>query len=992
MTKIQNSKEWAAIGDMAYQANITRTTQRQQNGPEYAPKPELRQMNDMFEYHKNDSADQLYPALIAIRSDVCLVAGMLTELDQKLENQLKGIVNFILTNISSMLGSQDEILKNWAKDMFTELNKRTDQCEQIVNNSQAQIESGFNKLNLRFDSNLAEKIIQNTDAAQIVSPNADIAVVNALNDENGIPILSKKKQTQDSTLKATARPFKPRNQMNRTKKGKNSSNESEIPGSPENANLKNKKSAEKIIPASTSSQEAKPTVKKLIFSIEADPEYPEDSLIKSEYRECQAEESRDPFKLSKSSKRRNQRRKKTDKERAEAEVILHGITKTNYIDGLRYHENEAIKALEFFEEISTATLGETDGFDVDFHHIVDSGRIELWTGLKGQINKPMVVQFTDIPTARSVMKAMKIAGCLKKRTHVDRGKYKKTGDKKKDADIAKVVLEKSDCYGTKSSTKDERIAHRLKQENKKTPEFKSKMAFNERSQNRKVDYEKLSSKFNIVRKDGEVKFEKRPAAVLDPTKAAEIAEAERKAKDAEAKRVSVQAEEQRKIEAAAREATEAEAAAKIEAQKEELRKAEIDKAKSFSAQAEKQRQTEATDREAAEAEAIAKEEAKIMAENTANQIISEFMPLETYEDPDVTFKENNAKVAPETPEVPRIPEVPEENANIIKEKEDTEEENENIVRKSEDITEENEIAVKENVEIVEVNETTANVNENNAKEGENISDKLNFQDPTSKTSPAEETIEEVDEMPDDGRTAPSSGNDTRTAGTHWEETETKTEVDVDSTQIGFENHLRNNPIIKNDDDTFEDNDKTVIMSDTPETETVIDAPMVGDNRSVSLSEEEGKKYPRLSLSPFEESQVNLDDLEDLVDGSDNEEIDDIMCSVCLKRVNNRHELKNHMTLDHAKIKLVNDSRSGSDSDAGSESEKDEANEARENFSENFSESEDDKEKTLTDFSQFTPSKTEEQEMQKSTITARTPQSSQASNVFASQISPSQECA
>merc|ERR1712008_673257 len=234
------------------------------------------------------------------------------------------------------------------------------------------------------------------------------------------------------------------------KKGKNSSNESEIPGSPEHANLKNKKSAEKVIPAPTSSQEAKPTVKKLIFSMEAD----------SEYRECQAEESRDPFKLSKSSKRRNQRRKKTDKECAEAEVILHGITKTNYIDGLRYHENEAIKALEFFEEISTATLGETDGFDVDFHHIVDSGRIELWTGLKGQ----MVVQFTDIPTARSVMKAMKIAGCLKKRTHVDRGKYKKTGDKKKDADIAKVVLEKSDCYGTKSSTKDERIAHRLKHE------------------------------------------------------------------------------------------------------------------------------------------------------------------------------------------------------------------------------------------------------------------------------------------------------------------------------------------------------------------------------------------------------------------------------------------------------------------------------------------------------------------------------------------------
>ena len=66
--------------------------------------------------------------------------------------------------------------------------------------------------------------------------------------------------------------------------------------------------------------------------------------------------------------------------------------------------------------------------------------------------------------------------------------------------------------------------------------------------------------------------------------------------------------------------------------------------------------------------------------------------------------------------------------------------------------------------------------------------------------------------------------------------------------------------------------------------------------------------------------------------------------------------------------------------------------ARENFSENFSESEDDKEKTLTDSSQFTPSKTEEQEMQKSTITARTPQSSKASSVFASQISPSQECA
>ena len=42
----------------------------------------------------------------------------------------------------------------------------------------------------------------------------------------------------------------------------------------------------------------------------------------------------------------------------------------------------------------------------------------------------------------------------------------------------------------------------------------------------------------------------------------------------------------------------------------------------------------------------------------------------------------------------------------------------------------------------------------------------------------EATEKDAEEMLVDGRTAPSSGDDTRTAGTHWEETETKTEEEA----------------------------------------------------------------------------------------------------------------------------------------------------------------------------------------------------------------------
>ena len=105
-----------------------------------------------------------------------------------------------------------------------------------------------------------------------------------------------------------------------------------------------------------------------------------------------------------------------------------------------------------------------------------------------------------------------IAGYLNQRTHVKRGKYRKTGDKKKNKENHELIKTKLDCYGTPSSTKAERELYRKKKEYKKTPEFKAKSTYQDRKKEREVNFADIASKFDLIREDGKIKFVEKPAA------------------------------------------------------------------------------------------------------------------------------------------------------------------------------------------------------------------------------------------------------------------------------------------------------------------------------------------------------------------------------------------------------------------------------------------------------------------------------------------------
>ena len=556
LTQIKNAKVWADLGDLVFKVNVEKTAQRRMNGSGFSPLPEFKQMNELLEHHKNDSADQLYPALLSLRSDVSKVAEMVKQMDQKIDYKINEVINNVYTNTVHLLNLQDGYLEEWTKNMMTEL---TEKCVKTMENSQAQIESSLNKIKLKTSQT---DILEKAKISEAKNSDANI---------QNVATIPQKKPKVQSTLQPDARPFiMPSNQPKGSKKGKKDPpNAKQIPGSPEHAEEKLKQTKKTEDPNKKEDEQMK---RKLKFSIEKDPNDPEEDVINSEYQDCKDDENdKDGWqqpKQSKSSKKKSRQRKKTDKNRAEAEVVLHGVKTTKYFNDLHFHQNEAIKVIEFLEEISVSNLGETDGFDVNFTHIVNSERIELWTGTdnQDQLYKPMVVQFIDIDTARAVMKAMKVAGYFKQRTLINRGKYRITGDKKIDEESERIVYEeKMGCYGRKSSTKEERVAYRQKKEAKNSHEYKDMMKFNERKQNRRVDYSKISTKLTVVRKDGRITFADKTEnenEFFDQAEAAKIAENER---------ISALEDEKRKADLMAKEVAEID---RISALSEDQRKAE----------------------------------------------------------------------------------------------------------------------------------------------------------------------------------------------------------------------------------------------------------------------------------------------------------------------------------------------------------------------------------------------------------------------------------
>jgi hypothetical protein len=154
---------------------------------------------------------------------------------------------------------------------------------------------------------------------------------------------------------------------NKNKNNKKASNEETILGTAKNAAAKNQKSQETAQPG-----------KKMKILIVDDPVNPGETIVQTESQDINPDDDWQTQK-TKSMKRKLRARRKTDKTRAQAEVLLHGVETTKYNDGESFHVNEALKAVEFLEEISKLSLG-SDGLDIKIGDIVRSSRLDLWTG------------------------------------------------------------------------------------------------------------------------------------------------------------------------------------------------------------------------------------------------------------------------------------------------------------------------------------------------------------------------------------------------------------------------------------------------------------------------------------------------------------------------------------------------------------------------------------------------------------------------------------
>ena len=567
-SKIRNSKEWANIGEMAIIENFNKTSERLSKETVFNLRPEYNALNEVIEHHKNDSADQLFPALQLIREEIHNLADLVEKSETKHGKLLNDSVNYICQKTSEMLHAQDLNLQDWSTKLVAELHQKTEDDKYRI---QTQLEQHLNKMDIKVETGtvMSKLIIKTTDKIsisqaiirteqeeilkrfdenilnmQLFGPGQDTKTNPSPQDsetdetvwddtkvtddtkkvtfdvlDTEVPISTGQHQQSlhqqslhqqrphNSTLISDANPGRPKGNK-RANRAKNPSNEASIPGTTKNAEIKNKLSSDAFTP------EYRSPKRSLKISIVPDLEDPNEEIVQTEYQEYH-DENDWKFQPTKSMKRRILRRKKQDKQRAQTEVIFHGIETTKYIDGTLFHINEATKAVEFLEEISIDYLGE-DGLDIKLEHIVNAGRIDLWSG--PDKFKPMVVKFIDSITANAVMKAMKIAGYFKQRTHVNRGKYKKTGDKKLNNENAKIILDMKDCYGRQSSTKAEREVYRKKKEYEKTPEFKAKSTFQVHRQERTVDFAKIKSGFNLVKKDGKINLIKKPVATGNTVK------------------------------------------------------------------------------------------------------------------------------------------------------------------------------------------------------------------------------------------------------------------------------------------------------------------------------------------------------------------------------------------------------------------------------------------------------------------------------------------
>ena len=294
--------------------------------------------------------------------------------------------------------------------------------------------------------------------------------------------------------------------MNKQRRKKSAPNAEQIPGSPENAKIKNGgmngiKSIEKNDFWAVTQK-----LKSYTPILVKDPNTGKEGVN----YEIQEYEAKDNFNYnpSKSAKKRMRKRRLEDAARAKCEVIVHGLEETIDKDDIElFWFSEAKTFIKFTEELSPIHL-EKDGIEIALEDIAVTSRILVWGDNSGPL--PMVVKFKDEEKANSVLKAMYAAGCYKRRIHVNRGKYKKTGDKATDKKNEEEFKKLKGCFGRPSTTKAERDAAKKKKEYLESQHFHKKKTFHEIKQERVVNYTEISAKYAIDSSKGSKDLIKKP--------------------------------------------------------------------------------------------------------------------------------------------------------------------------------------------------------------------------------------------------------------------------------------------------------------------------------------------------------------------------------------------------------------------------------------------------------------------------------------------------
>ena len=451
---------------------------------------EFRIINDIINHNVNRASSQLETTVIQQAERL----GFLST--QQFQYHGNGICAFILKNHEETCGlinrvesivSSHEFFQKQIADQFKELNEEIKQ--------------------LKASPSFSVPMVLSRDSSP--SPDQDL---NGCLDGNRNEIRNKQAKVpkeikeaanpHDAEASSTLNNKANDGDMNKQRRKKSAPNAEQIPGSPESAKTKNRGiNGVKSIESNDFWAETQ-MLKSYTPILVKNPDTGKEGVN----YEIQEYEAKDDFnyKPSKSAKKR----RLDDAARAKCEVIIHGLEEATDKDDIELlWFSEAKTFIKFTEELSPIHL-EKDGIELTLEDIEVTNRILVWGDDSGPL--PMVVKFKNEEKANSVLKAMYAAGCYKRRIHVNRGKYKKTGDKVTDKKNEEEIKKLRGCFGRPSTTKAERDAAKKKKEYLDSQFFQKKKTFHDIKQEREVIYAKLSAKYTIDSSKGSKDLIKKP--------------------------------------------------------------------------------------------------------------------------------------------------------------------------------------------------------------------------------------------------------------------------------------------------------------------------------------------------------------------------------------------------------------------------------------------------------------------------------------------------